>query len=255
VTKSKFKGLLIDLEGVVYEEGKPILGSVEFIQFLNKINFPYLFLTNTTTMPRKHIQKRLQGLGVSVDEKKILTPLIACNNYLLQKKVKRIALFCDQSCYKDFQNFQLDFQNPEAVIIGDLYKKFTWSKINEIFLLSLRAKHLLAFHKNKTGKRNNQFGIDLGPFVAGLEYALDRKFELLGKPSKNFFKAGMSLLKISSTQLLMVGDDVVVDILGAQKMQLQTCLVKTGKYNKQNLNGRIKPDILINRLSLLKKSL
>jgi len=38
--KKKIKALLIDLEGVVYQEGKQIPGSISFIQYLKKITFP-----------------------------------------------------------------------------------------------------------------------------------------------------------------------------------------------------------------------
>ena len=36
----KAKALLIDLEGVVYQDGHTIPGSISFIQYLDKINFP-----------------------------------------------------------------------------------------------------------------------------------------------------------------------------------------------------------------------
>ena len=45
------KGLLIDLEGVLYSDNKLITGSIEAIKELRKNNLKLRFLTNTTTTP------------------------------------------------------------------------------------------------------------------------------------------------------------------------------------------------------------
>ena len=253
--KKKIKALLIDLEGVVYQEGKEIPGSIRFIQYLDKINFPYLFLTNTTTMPRKDIAKKLLNLGLKTNPKKIITPLIATQNYLKKDHLSNIALYCNKRCWVEFEDFEINYQSPDAVIIGDLYKKFTWPKLNEIFHVSLNSKKLIAFHKNKTGTREGKIALDLGPFIKALEYALDEDFILMGKPNKLFFQAAIDHLDISNKEILMIGDDLIVDIGGAQDLNLQTCLVKTGKYGKQLNPKSIKPLYLLPKLSAVKSIL
>ena len=255
VLKKKIKALLIDLEGVVYQEGKEIPGSISFIQYLDKINFPYLFLTNTTTMPRKDIVKKLSKLGLKTNPKKIITPLIAAQNYLKNNHLSTIALYCNKRCWVEFEDFDINFQSPDAVIIGDLYKKFTWLKLNEIFHTSINSKKLIAFHKNKTGTRKGKIALDLGPFIKALEYALDKDFILMGKPNKFFFKTAVDHLGINSKKILMIGDDILVDIGGAQDLNLQTCLVKTGKYGKQLCPKSLKPHYLLPKLSAVKNIL
>ena len=255
VLKKKIKALLIDLEGVVYQEGKEIPGSISFIQYLDKINFPYLFLTNTTTMPRKDIAKKLINLGLNTNPKMIITPLIAAQNYLKKNNLSNIALYCNKRCWVEFEDFEINFQSPDAVIIGDLYKKFTWPKLNEIFHVSLNSKKLIAFHKNKTGTREGKIALDLGPFIKALEYALDKGFILMGKPNKLFFQTAVDHLNINNKEILMIGDDILVDIGGAQDLNLQTCLVKTGKYGKQLNPNSIKPLYLLPKLSAVKSIL
>ena len=255
VLKKKIKALLIDLEGVVYQEGKEIPGSISFIQYLDKINFPYLFLTNTTTMTRKNIAKKLINLGLNTKPKKIITPLIAAQNYLKKNHLSNIALYCNKRCWTEFKDFEINFQSPDAVIIGDLYKKFTWHKLNEIFHVSLNSKKLVAFHKNKIGTREGKVALDLGPFVKALEYALDKDFILMGKPNKLFFQAAVDQLNINKKEILMIGDDILVDIGGAKDLNLQTCLVKTGKYGKQLNPNSIKPLYLLKKLSAVKSIL
>ena len=127
--------------------------------------------------------------------------------------------------------------------------------MNEIFHISLKAKKLIAFHKNKTGARDGSLGLDLGPFVKALEYALGRNFILMGKPNKNFFQTAIDQLGLKPKDILMIGDDINVDIGGAQQINLQTCLVKTGKYGKQPNPKSIKPNYLVPKLSNIKSLL
>ena len=206
-------------------------------------------------MPRKDIAKKLSKLGLKTNPKKIITPLIAAKNYLKNNHLSTIALYCNKRCWVEFEDFEINFQSPDAVIIGDLYKKFTWLKLNEIFHTSINSKKLIAFHKNKTGTREGKMILDLGPFIKALEYALDKDFILMGKPNKLFFQAAVDHTNIDSKEILMIGDDIHVDIGGAQDLNLQTCLVKTGKYGKQLSQKSIKPLYLLPKLSAVKSIL
>ena len=95
----------------------------------------------------------------------------------------------------------------------------------------------------------------MGPFIKALEYALDKDFILMGKPNKLFFQAAVDHLEINNKEILMIGDDLIVDIGGAQDLNLQTCLVKTGKYGKQLNPKSIKPLYLLPKLSAVKSIL
>ena len=53
---NNIKGLLIDLEGVLYVGDKIIEGSVETVKYLNN-NYKIKYLTNTTTASRNSIFK------------------------------------------------------------------------------------------------------------------------------------------------------------------------------------------------------
>ena len=74
------KGLLIDLEGVLYSDNKLISGSIDAIKEFRKNNLKLRFLTNTTTAPRKLIYNKLQDFGFDIEEVEIFTPIIATKN-------------------------------------------------------------------------------------------------------------------------------------------------------------------------------
>ena len=53
---------------------------------------------------------------------------------------------------------------------------------------------------------NILFYFDSGPFVTGLEYATDRKAEVVGKPERRFFVDAIKDLDCDVHQTVMIGD-------------------------------------------------
>ena len=127
------KGLLLDLEGVLYIGEKIIKGSVETVKKLLASNFKIKYLTNTTTVSRNSILKKLKKFNLPSAEFDIFSPPLAANKFLNQKKISRIYLLTNKSLHQDFKNFTVDINNPEAVVMGDIYKDFNWEKLNKAF--------------------------------------------------------------------------------------------------------------------------
>ena len=49
-------------------------------------------------------------------------------------------------------------------------------------------------------------------------------------------------LGLAPEELLMIGDDLRVDVLGAQRAGLRSALVRTGKFRPSDLDGDERPD-------------
>jgi ribonucleotide monophosphatase NagD (HAD superfamily) len=55
---------------------------------------------------------------------------------------------------------------------------------------------------------------------------------VVGKPHATFFELGSAQLDASPDEMLMVGDDLINDIEGAQTVGYHAVLVQTGKYRQ-----------------------
>jgi ribonucleotide monophosphatase NagD (HAD superfamily) len=78
---------------------------------------------------------------------------------------------------------------------------------------------------------------------------------VIGKPSAEFFGLVLENLGVKPEDALMVGDDIEFDILGAQKVGMKACLVKTGNFRESDLEKGIKPDLLLENVNELPKAL
>ena len=250
------KGLLIDLEGVLYSDNKLIPGSIEAIKEFRKNNLKLRFLTNTTTTPRNLIFNKLQDFGFNIKEEEIFTPIIATKNYLRDNRVKKIALVTNVEIIEEFNDYEITQKNPEVVIMGDIYKNFKWEILDRIFkLVYLENSALIALHQNKYCMRDNKVSLDLGPFVKAIEYASGKKSILMGKPEKNFFDLVINDLNTNNENILMIGDDITADIEGSKNANLKAVQVKTGKFQEKDLNNFIQPNDRIVSINELPKFL
>jgi HAD superfamily hydrolase (TIGR01458 family) len=244
------EGLLIDIKGVLYENKKPIEGAKSFIHFARRKKVQIRFLTNTTVKNKSHILKDLIDFGFEVKDSEIITPAIAAALLLKQRKIKKIYLACKRSLFQDFSQFQIDDKDPDAVILGDLGKDFNYNILNTIFQKILNGPQLIALHENRYSREDKSLVLDLGPFVKALEYASNKKADIVGKPAKNFFKMAIASMKVDMKNILMVGDDLDADVGGAQSIGIKAAQVQTGKFTNNDIKREdIQPDYRIKSIA------
>lgn len=231
------RGLLLDLQGVLYQDGEAIPGATETIAALNERKIPLRFLTNTTTRPRYDIAAHMRGMGFTVKESQVFTPAGAAAVLLTELGIDRIHLAAPLPIAEDFSDFELVDESPEAVVLGDLHTDFTWERLNELFVMIHEGAKLMALHKNRYCRRGADLALDLGPFVAALEYATKTEALVVGKPSRAFFLGAVQDMGLAPTEVIMIGDDIESDIGGALAAGLRAVQVKTGKYSPRD-DGR-----------------
>ena len=71
----KFKGFIIDLDGVIYLDKKIIPHSKKFIKYLIKAEKKYIFLTNDSTLSPDEYSKILSEQGIPCNLDQIMTPI------------------------------------------------------------------------------------------------------------------------------------------------------------------------------------
>ncbi len=247
---NKTKGLLIDLEGVLYVGDELIPNSIETIKKL-KERFSIRYLTNTTTTSRNSIFLKLKSMNLPLEEGDIFTPSIAITIYLKNNNINNIYLLTNPNLYPDFEKYCMDDKNPQAIILGDIYKDFSWDTLNKVFELLIQNKSILiGLHKNKYCKRNDKISLDLGPFVSALEYATSKEAIIIGKPSKEFFDLAINSLNLNKDEIIMIGDDINADIGGAKSQNISAIQVKTGKYQQNDESDHfIQPDYRIDSIA------
>ncbi|MDT8435743.1 MAG: TIGR01458 family HAD-type hydrolase, partial [Gemmatimonadota bacterium] len=76
------RGLLIDLDGTVYEGGALVPGAAAAIRRLRDVEVPFLFTTNTSRRSRADIVEALAAMGLRTRADEILTAPAAAARWL-----------------------------------------------------------------------------------------------------------------------------------------------------------------------------
>jgi phospholysine phosphohistidine inorganic pyrophosphate phosphatase len=249
------RGLLFDLDGVLYHADQLIPGALEAVQWVQEHRIPHLFVTNTTSRSRTVLVDQLTSFRFVICESEILTPAAAAAEWLREQQAQEIALFIRPSTRREFADLPCLPEQAENrasyVVVGDLGEHWDYRTLNRAFRLLHHnpQAQLIALGMTRYWRAQDGISLDVGPFIAALEYAIGRKALVFGKPAAQFFRTAAEQLGLAPAQVLMIGDDLETDIAGAQAACLQGALVKTGKFRPADLNGSVQPEVVLDSIA------
>lgn len=250
------KGVLLDLDGVIYNDSKPITGADETVAWLKEQFIPFRFITNTTMKSRQTLAEKLASMNIQTKPENIFSAASAAADFLRAKKKNRAMLLLLEDAKKEYRGIPQDEQNVDYVVVGDMGDAFTIPLLNKAFNCLMQGAQLIALQKNRFWLSDEGYRMDAGAFVALLEYASNQSSVLIGKPSAEFYRLALKSLGLKPEEALMVGDDVESDIAGAAAIGIKTCLMKTGKFREQDLaRSAVKPDWILPGIADLPKLL
>ncbi|MBT8435720.1 MAG: TIGR01458 family HAD-type hydrolase, partial [Gammaproteobacteria bacterium] len=87
------RGILIDLDGVIYQSDRLIAGAVDALDWIRQQQIPHLFVTNTTSRSREALLDKFESLGFSAQIEEVMTPVVAATQWLDQHELHSAALF------------------------------------------------------------------------------------------------------------------------------------------------------------------
>lgn len=231
------EAVLVDIDGVLHVGLVPVPGASKALRRLRSAGLKLKFLTNASRISREGLVSGLQGMGFEVCEDEVLTAGLAARA-LVERRKLRPHLLIHPGLLRDWQGILCE--QPNAVVVGDAREGFSYAALNAAFrvLMDDGNTALIALGANRYYQASEGLQLDMGAFVAALEYAVRRKAEYTGKPSPSFFKTALQALNVSGVNAVMIGDDLENDIGAAQRVGLRGILVRTGKYRSRDETDR-----------------
>jgi HAD superfamily hydrolase (TIGR01458 family) len=249
------RAALIDLDGVIYEGERTVAGAADAVAWFRERDVPHLFLTNTTSRPRSSLVEKLAGLGIETDADHILTPPVAATHWLARNAPGPAALFVPAATAAEFGDTPRLAPDREsgaaAVVLGDLGEGWDFATLNRAFRLLMAEPQpaLVALGMTRYWRAADGLRLDVAPYVKALEHATGAEAVVLGKPAPAFFEAGLARVGCAAAEAVLIGDDIVGDVQGAQRAGLAGVLVRTGKFRPSDLEGEIRPDAVLDSIA------
>ncbi|XPV68194.1 MAG: HAD-IIA family hydrolase [Halarcobacter sp.] len=252
------KAFFIDVQGTLIDDAskEPIKGACEFIDFLNDTNTPYVVITNNTKHESDTFKEDLKNKGFNI--KNYIDPFFILEDEL---KAKKLAAFGQDSFLKIIKKlgYEIDFDTPEALVVS-VKKEYTNEDYAQMIEAALKCNELIGMHETSTYNKDGKRYPGVGAIMNMIKYAVNKDYKVVGKPSLNFFENAKGLINVDFKDITIISDDMIGDLLGAQKFNMKTCLVLSGKVKSEkevenSLNQDEKPNFICKDMSEVLKLL
>ncbi len=251
------KGLIVDLDGVLWRGRTFLEGVPEFFSFLRTNSMPFLLVTNNSTATPKGVVGRMDGATVKIDPAEVLTSSQATAAYLQQQFPSGTTIYAiGEDALKDALSaagFRLhdSADGVHAVVMG-FDREISWAKMTEASIAIQSGAHFVATNPDLSFPIERGQAPGAGAFITAVQLTTGVEPLIIGKPEPRLFNFARERLGLTAEQILGVGDRLETDILGAQRAGIATCLLLTGVTSSDQAKAsEIKPDWIFKDLPSL----
>lgn len=233
------KGFICDMDGVVYHSNELIGNIKKFLDWLQKEDKRYLFLTNSSEKSPKELQEKLRRLGLDVAEDHFYTSALATARFLSMQK-PGCSVYCIGEAGLLGALYQagiiMNDVNPDYVVVGET-QSYNYQSIAKATRLVMEGAKLIATNSDLTGPgAGGVISPACRALVAPIELASGRQAYYMGKPNPLMMRTGLKMLGCHSADAVMVGDRMDTDIITGIEAGMDTVLVLTGVSTMKTLD-------------------
>lgn len=239
---SETKLFLLDLDGTVYLENELIPGVKEFTGHLNRLQIPYLFLTNNSSNSGDEYLKKLLSLGIRVSSENVLTSGQATGVYLstINSQAKLFVVGTDALKRELEGHGHLINKNEHApvdyVVVG-FDTELTYNKLRAACIHLENGAGFIATNPDLVCPiKDKKYLPDCGSIYKMLENATGRQPVVIGKPTTTMVEIVKKRYQMSSDQMAIIGDRLYTDIALGNKTSIFSLCVLTGESTLEDIH-------------------
>ncbi len=224
------KGIICDMDGVIYHGNALLPGAAAFAEWLQQTNIPFLFLTNSSERSPRELREKLQRMGITVDESHFYTSAMATAAFLSSQRPGGSAYVIGQPGLINAiygAGFSTNDVNPDYVVIGET-PSYNYEAIKKAVMLVRNGAKLIGTNPDLTGPVELGIVPACGALVAPIELATGVKAYFVGKPNPLIMRSALRILNCQRELALIIGDRMDTDIVSGIEAGIKTVLVLSG---------------------------
>ncbi|ABN70403.1 HAD-superfamily hydrolase, subfamily IIA [Staphylothermus marinus F1] len=227
-----YKGVIIDLDGVVWRGEKPLKNNIEAIKKLEKSGLKIIYLSNNATRSRIEYVYKIRRYGLKASEKNVINSAFAAAQYIVENGGSNIFIIGEAGLYYECTKAGLlpvTIGTPAQHVLVGLDRFVTYNKLLYATELIRNGAKFIAANTDKTFPVENRLDPGAGSIVAFLEASTGKKPDaIIGKPNPWILDLALRMNGLSRKDVLIVGDRLDTDILLGINCGADTLLVLTG---------------------------
>ena len=225
------KGFICDMDGVIYHGNELLPSAKKFVEWLQKEDKKFLFLTNSSERSRTELRQKLQRMGLDIPEEHFYTSAIATARFLSRQK-PGCSVYCIgeagllNAIYEE--GLTINDVNPDYVVVGPT-QNYSFANMAKAVDLVRKGAKLIGTNPDTTAPTEGDRIIpDCKALVAPIEIATGKQAYYLGKPNPLMMRSGFHRLGCKSEDAVIIGDRMDTDIIAGIESNVDTVLVLSG---------------------------
>ena len=234
MTQREIRSWLMDMDGVLVHESKPIPGAAEFLARLEEKGLPFLVLTNNSIYTRRDLAARLSASGLEVPEESIWTSALATADFLADQRPGGTAFVIGESGLTTAlhaNGYTLTERDPDYVVLGET-RTYSFERIAQAIRLVVNGARFIATNPDVTGPTPDGPLPATGAVAALISRATGVEPYFVGKPNPLMMRSALNAIGAHSESSAMVGDRMDTDVVSGLEAGMHTVLVLTGSTQR-----------------------
>ena len=231
-------GFICDMDGVIYHGNKILPGVKEFIEWLQKENKRFLFLTNSSERSQRELQDKLARMGIMVDKEHFYTSALATATFLHSQKPKGSAFVIGEAGLLNALydlGYRMNNIDPDYVVMGEA-RSYSYEKIEQAVNLVMNGAKLIGTNPDVNGPIENGIAPATAALIAPIEIATGKKAYFVGKPNPLMMRIALKKIQCKREETVIIGDRMDTDIIAGIESEIDTCLVLSGITKKEEID-------------------
>jgi len=232
------KGIICDMDGVIYHGNSLLDGAKDFVQWLYRRNKNFIFLTNSSWHTPKELQHKLAKMGLDVDKKHFYTAALATASFIKsQNPCASVYPIGERGLYEALENANISITDgsPDYVVVGESSSYGYDNIIRAVRHVNNGAK-LIGTCSDLTAPWEGGILPACRSLIAPIEYATGRQAYFIGKPNPLMMRTALRLLNVHSDDTAIIGDRMDTDIIAGIETGMDTVLVLSGVTKREDID-------------------
>jgi NagD protein len=224
------KGFICDMDGVIYHGNKIIPHVKEFVEWLEKNDKQYLFLTNGSGRSPRELAEKLKRMGLEVGEEHFYTSAQATASFLAGQCPGGSAYVIGEPglTYALYEaGFSMNDINPDYVVFGAT-KSLNYEQIEKASRLVMNGAKLIGTNSDLTDPSEQGIIPACRALISPIEMTTGKKAYFMGKPNPLMMRHGLKKLGCHRIEAAIIGDRMDTDIIAGIETEIDTVLVLSG---------------------------
>jgi 4-nitrophenyl phosphatase len=260
IDPSSFPAYIIDMDGVLWRSKVWLPGVKDFFEALRSLNKRPLLVSNNSTVTAHTVVERLGQIGVLIQPEEVLCSATATAAYLKERFEAGTGVYpIGERAVRDAlteAGFQvLESADGAQVVVVGFDREVNWGKLTQAALAIERGALFVGTNPDPSFPLEQGQAPGNGAFVTAIQVTTGVDPVIIGKPEPLLFEQAAHLLALPPDQILVIGDRLGTDILGAQRAGMPSVLLLTGVTTaEQAQQDPIKPDWIFEDLPALTRA-